>query len=192
MKNPLLFLGTLLFLMLQQLTGLAQQQASDELLIRETLTNYIEGRNGGDLERLKAAFHPSAALKFVQPNTNTLGEWSLEEYLQRLKPGQKLDCSGEITDIRLFNDAAQATVLLTYPDQHFHDYMSLLKVEGRWLIVDKTFARKPIQQGVAAQQSPVVRPRLTNTYAYPPMDAACEICTKQEYRDKSAPCPHSY
>jgi hypothetical protein len=192
MKKPILFLGTLLFFMLQQVSGLAQQGSDDERMIRETLTNYIEGRNGGDLERLKTAFHPTAALKFVQPETKTLGEWSLEEYLQRLQPGQKLDCSGEITDIRLFNDAAQATVLLTYPDLRFHDYMNLLKIEGKWLIVDKTFAQKPFQQAAVAQERALPRPRNFDAYSYNPMDAACEICTKQEYRDKSEHCPHNH
>ena len=140
-KHIILFTVSLFFL-LQQLGGFAQQ-GSDEAQIRETLTHYIEGRNGGDLERLKQAFHPTAALKFVDSNTKELGEWSLEEYVKRLKPGQKLNCFGQITDIRIFSDAAQATVLLTYPNFRFHDYMSLLKVNGQWLIVDKTFARQP-------------------------------------------------
>ena len=143
MKNKTTLLATLLFLMLQHLGGFAQQ-ADDEAQIREVLTHYIEGRNGGDLERLREAFHPTAALKFVVPDTKELGEWSIEEYIKRLTPGEKLNCSGQITDIRIFNDAAQATVVLTYPNLIFHDYMSLLKVKGEWLIADKVFARKPL------------------------------------------------
>lgn len=144
MKRSIILFVAVLLLMQQHLTGFAQQQPpSDEAQIRETLTHYIEGRNGGDLERLKKAFHPTAALKFVQPETKALGEWSLDDYIKRLEPGKKQNCSGEITDIRIFNDAAQATVLLSYPAIRFHDYMSLLKINGKWLIVDKTFARKP-------------------------------------------------
>ncbi|WP_160164061.1 nuclear transport factor 2 family protein [Nafulsella turpanensis] len=142
MKTPYSLLIALVLLLFSQGRGLAQQ-LSDEAQIRETVTNYIEGRNGGDLERLRKAFHPGAALKFVDPGSKALGEWSLEEYLQRLTPGEKLNCRGEIIDIRRFEDAAQATVLLTYPNLRFHDYMSLLKINGQWLIVDKTFARSP-------------------------------------------------
>ena len=141
MNKHIILLGVFLFFLLQ-LGGFAQQ-GSDEAQIRDILTHYIEGRNGGDLERLKKAFHPTAALKFVDPETKELGEWNLEEYVKRLRPGQKLNCFGQITDIRIFNDAAQATVLLTYPNLRFHDYMSLLKINGQWLIVDKTFARQP-------------------------------------------------
>ena len=140
-KNNTLLALLLLFLLCHKVSF--AQQANDEEQIRETLTHYIEGRNGGDLERLRKAFHPTAALKFVVPETNELGEWSIEEYIKRLTPGEKLNCSGQITDIRIFNDAAQATVLLTYPTIRFHDYMSLLKLDGKWLIVDKSFARKP-------------------------------------------------
>ena len=142
MNKQTIFLAALFLFLLQHMEGFAQQK-SDEEQIRVTLTHYIEGRNRGDLERLRKAFHPSAALKFVEPDTKELGRWNLEEYIKRLKPGQKLNCSGQIIDIRIFNDAAQATVLLTYPTIRFHDYMSLLKVNGQWLIADKTFSRKP-------------------------------------------------
>ena len=143
MNKRKILLLTLFLCLFQHMQSFAQQR-SDEGQIRETLTNYIEGRNGGDLERLRKAFHPTAALKFVVPDTKELGEWSLEEYIAKLTPGEKLNCKGQIIDIRIFNDAAQATVLLTYPAVRFHDYMSLLKVNGRWLIVDKTFARQPV------------------------------------------------
>lgn len=142
------FLLALLLVLLRHQPGFAQQPTADESAIRQTLTHYIEGRNGGDLDRLRKAFHPTAALKFVQPDDGAMGEWSLEDYLKRLQPGQKLNCTGLITDIRIFNDAAQATVLLTYPNIRFHDYMSLLKVRGQWLIVDKTFARMPTKEKV--------------------------------------------
>lgn len=141
MKKYLYVLNLLLFFLLFW-SGAFAQQSNDEEQIRETLTHYIEGRNGGDLERLRKAFHPTASLKFVVPDTKELGEWSLEEYIKRLKPGEKLNCSGHISDIGIFNDAAQATVVLTYPHLIFYDYMSLLKVNGEWLIVDKIFARK--------------------------------------------------
>ena len=132
------------FLILLSLLNLdVNAQQSEEEQIRRVLTHYIEGRNTGDIERLKKAFHPTATLKFIDSKNMDLAEWTLQEYTQRLTPGKKLNCEGQITDIRIFNDAAQATVLLTYPTSKFHDYMSLLKVRGEWLIVDKTFARKP-------------------------------------------------
>lgn len=181
----------LLFLLQEHIHVTAQQQPSDESHIREMLLDYIEGRNGGDKERLKRAFHPTAALKFVQPDTKSLGVWSLEEYLKRLEPGKKQNCTGVISDIRIFNDAAQATVVLTYPATRFYDYMSLLKIDGKWLIVDKIFSRKPLKEAEAEGRIRRLPGKTFNKYGYDPKDARCEICTKQEFRDKSAQCPHN-
>ena len=191
MNKPIILFTSLLILLLQHLTGLAQQQQpGEEALVRETLMHYIEGRNGGDSDRLQKAFHPSASLKFVQPETKGLGEWSLADYVKSLEPGKKQNCTAEITDIRVFIDAAQATVVLTYPNLRFHDYMSLLKIEGKWLIVDKAFTRKPIKESDVDGNLDDQQEKAVNRGLYIPKDARCEICTKQDYRDKSAHCPH--
>lgn len=188
--NKLTYLTFGMLLLLQCFTVAAQELPDDEAQIRQTLTHYIQGRNGGDLDQLKSAYHPSAALKFVHPETGALAEWSLEEYLGRLTPGEKQNCSGAITDIHIFNDAAQATVMLTYHRLRFHDYISLLKIEGKWLIVDKTFSRKPIEEAAIEGGFGSPRGKVLERYGYDPSEARCEICTKQEYRDKSADCPH--
>jgi len=117
-------------------------QQSDEEKIYKVLNDYIEGRNKGDLERLKRAFHPTAALKFVDSKSQDIGVWTIQDYVKRQTPGQKLNCVGQIVNLQIYNDAAQATVLLTYPAIKFHDYMTLLKIQNEWLIVDKVFARK--------------------------------------------------
>ena len=191
MNKYTIFTTALLFLLLVHFHVTAQQQPSDETQIRETLYDYIEGRNGGDLDRLKRVFHPTATLKFIQPNTKGLGVWSLEEYLKRLEPGKKQNCTSAMSDIRIFNDAAQATVILTYPTTRSYDYMSLLKIDGKWLIVDKIFAQKPINEAEVEVGIKSLPGKAINKYGYDPKDARCEICTKQEYRDKSAHCPHN-
>ena len=40
-------------------------------------------------------------------------------------------------------NAAIAKVVLDYPQVKFTDYMSLLKVDGTWMIVNKTFHAEP-------------------------------------------------
>ena len=181
---------TMLLLILQQAPGFAQQQPDDEAQIRSTLYNYIEGRNGGDLERLKQAFHPGAALKFVQPSNRTLGEWSLEEYLSKVEPGKKQNCTGEITDIRMFKDAAQATVVLTYPNVRFHDYMSLLKIEGEWLIVDKIFARKTAEEATAEANAARYQGKKSDEYGYDLKVVKCGICAQLAKWNKATTCSH--
>lgn len=185
-----LLLAVCLFMLMQPLTGYARQTPADEAAIRVTLNNYIEGRNGGDLDRLQKAFHRSATLKFVQTHTKELGDWSLNSYLKRLKPGQQLNCKGEITDIRIFNDAAQATVLLIYPDLRFHDYMSLLKIEGQWLIVDKIFARKSAEETTAEAKAVRYKGKKSDEYGYDMKPVKCGLCAQLAKWNKAATCSH--
>ena len=142
MKTIINIMVYLVLYLLTEKPAVAQALAPEEEGIRIALTHYTEGRNNGDLERLRKAFHPAATLKFVHPETKEFTTWTLAEYMTKLSPGKKQDCTAEILDIRQFADAAQATVVLRYPQVTFYDYMSLLKVNGQWLISDKIFARK--------------------------------------------------
>jgi hypothetical protein len=49
----------------------------------------------------------------------------------------------EITMVDVTGDAAVAKVVLDYPNALFTDYMSLLKIDGEWRIVNKTFTVQP-------------------------------------------------
>jgi putative intracellular protease/amidase len=123
------------------------QAATEDAAIRETVWNYIEGRNSGDSIRLKKAFYADALLRFVNPK-GELMTWKAQDYIARMSTGKKQDCTGEILEVKYFNDAAQATVILKYPNQIFYDYLNLLKVNGTWLISDKIFAKKPAHKKV--------------------------------------------
>ncbi|WP_235296521.1 nuclear transport factor 2 family protein [Portibacter marinus] len=120
--------------------------SNDKDAIEQTLNNYIYGRNEGDIERLRKAFHPSAELKYIDPNTTELRTWASEDYINNQEAGKSKNCTAEIKSINVFQDAAQATVVITYPNVVFYDFMSLLKVEGEWLIVDKIFARENVSR----------------------------------------------
>ncbi|OQA38384.1 MAG: putative lumazine-binding protein [Acidobacteria bacterium ADurb.Bin340] len=48
----------------------------------------------------------------------------------------------EIAWLEVAGDAATAKVVLDYPTFRFIDYLHLLKLEGRWAIVDKVYHRE--------------------------------------------------
>jgi hypothetical protein len=52
----------------------------------------------------------------------------------------------KIVMVDITGTAAIAKIELDYPDVFFTDYMSLLKVDGEWKIVDKIFDRAPSKQ----------------------------------------------
>ncbi|MBA3892300.1 MAG: nuclear transport factor 2 family protein [Gemmatimonadales bacterium] len=68
-----------------------------------------------------------------------------------LKPGEADPTRRRVTSVDVTGDAAMAIVELERPDAVVTDYMSLLKVDGRWLIVTKIFARGTRQEHVGGR-----------------------------------------
>jgi hypothetical protein len=70
-------------------------------------------------------------------------QWSAEEFAARFKGTPAADekerkRSFEIIDVS--GSAAIARVVLDYPTVKFTDYMTLLKIDGEWKIINKTFS----------------------------------------------------
>ncbi|RKZ06960.1 nuclear transport factor 2 family protein [bacterium] len=107
--------------------------------IEEAVGYYIEGGQTGDLEALRKAFHPSARLQFVRGGVYQ--EWSLEDYLGRKTPGKRSDHRARVLALDFAGTSATVKLELDYGSFKFVDYMSLLKMDGRWWIVNKIFYR---------------------------------------------------
>jgi hypothetical protein len=54
-----------------------------------------------------------------------------------------------VTSVDVAGDAAIARLELERPDALLTDYMSLLKVDGRWQIVNKIFTRETRREHVS-------------------------------------------
>jgi hypothetical protein len=54
-----------------------------------------------------------------------------------------------VAEVDVAGDAAIAKLELERPDAFVTDYMSLLKVDGRWVIVNKVFARENRREHVS-------------------------------------------
>ena len=91
-------------------------------------------------EHHRKVFHPEAKLFAVREGKF----WQLtsEEYISR-SPGKPADDEAarrrSIESVDVAGNAAVAKVVLDYPHVKFTDYMSLLKIDGEWRIVNKTF-----------------------------------------------------
>lgn len=112
--------------------------------VRAALDHYIAGHATGNGAEHRQAFHDEAKLfwmrdgKFMQRTD--------DEYIAG-SPGKPADDEAqrkrtvEILDIT--GDVAVAKVVLDYPAVTFTDYMSLVKTEQGWKIVNKIFNAKP-------------------------------------------------
>lgn len=119
-------------------------QETEEAAVRRTLDYYLQGHATGNGEFFKKAFHPEAKLFWIRDGqfaTRTSAEFiagasgkPAADEAQRKRSIASLDVTG---------NAAIAKIILDYPSGRFTDYMSLLKIDGEWKIVNKTFVVEP-------------------------------------------------
>ncbi|MCG8604779.1 nuclear transport factor 2 family protein, partial [bacterium] len=109
-----------------------QQQA-----ITSILNDFIEGANSKDLTRLRSAFAKEAAVMFVRDEA--LVPIELEDFFKNVTAGDVI-VERQVLVIDTFGNAAQAKVESVFPDGVAIDYLSLLKFDGRWKIVNKIFS----------------------------------------------------
>lgn len=113
--------------------------ASDMELIAKTLTDYIEGTANGEPDRLRRAFHPNFNL-YTVTEQDSLRIRSGEQYIANVKKGEKANRIGRIISIDYEKDAAIAKAEIIIPNWRiFTDYFLLLKYEGSWKIVHKSY-----------------------------------------------------
>ncbi|WP_291865107.1 nuclear transport factor 2 family protein [Maribacter sp.] len=111
-------------------------------LIQQTLMDYIEGTANGEPERLKRAFYKDFKLYYIA--NDSLNVWSGKHYINNIAPGKKNNRIGRIISIDYENDASSAKIEIDMPDKKriYTDYLLLLKYEGRWKIIQKSFTYK--------------------------------------------------
>jgi len=111
--------------------------------ITETLMNYIEGTSNGELDKLRKAFHPEFNLYSVTKE-DSLRIWRGKDYIRNFEEGKKNNRIGKIISIDYEKDAAIAKAEIIIPDWRiFTDYFLLLKYEGTWKIVHKSYTWRP-------------------------------------------------
>lgn len=112
--------------------------------IQETLMKYIDGTANGEPDKLKEAFHPDFNLYSVTKE-DSLRVWSGQDYIGGIKVGEKSNRVGRIISIDFEKDAAIAKVEILIPNWRvFTDYFLLLKYQGSWKIVHKSYTWKAI------------------------------------------------
>ena len=121
----------------------ASPQLADRQAIQSTLHAYANGRNFGDTALLRSSFFDFADLRFIDTRSGNVTILTVPDYLTRFKPGEKLNCTAHIEYIHISGTAAQAKIVLTYPDREFADYFNLLKKDGQWKIASKIYAVEP-------------------------------------------------
>jgi hypothetical protein len=140
MTTPTFWLSAALLLL--GAMPLAAQSATSKTefeAISQTLMDYLDGTANGEPEKLRRAFHPDFNL-YTVTESDSLRIRSGEKYIAGVKPGEKANRIGRIVSIDYEKDAAMAKVEIVIPKWRiFTDYFLLLKYEGSWKIVQKSY-----------------------------------------------------
>ena len=132
------------FVIMGAITVNAQTENSPSEIqqITETLMDYIEGTANGETDRLRKAFHPDFNL-YTVTQEDSLRVRSGEKYISNIKVGEKSNRIGRIISIDYEKDAAIAKAEIVIPNwKIFTDYFLLLKYEGSWKIVQKSYTSR--------------------------------------------------
>jgi hypothetical protein len=120
---------------------------SDEQAIRQHIErHYFDGVRRSDTALAHGAFHPVAKMFFVRDGKlveRSIPDWLADIARNAPKPAQPDSFKRRVLDVDVSGNAATAKLQLDYANSVIIDYMSLLKENGQWLIVNKIFDRKP-------------------------------------------------
>ena len=108
--------------------------------ISAVLSNYFSGIFNGDVALLRSIFHPQTLVSGDvngQPYFKTLDQY-LEGVKNRKSP-HALDepFKMEIVSIEIINAIAVAKVHIPMFEFNYYDLLSLSKIDGQWVIVNK-------------------------------------------------------
>lgn len=121
-----------------------QSSGAEEAAARVPLENYLKGHATGDGEFMRKAFHADA--KVFSYRDGKLNQMTSGEFAARFTGKPAADEAQRkrwIEGVSVTGNAGFGVIVLDYPTTRFVDYMSLLKVDGEWKIINKTFYAEP-------------------------------------------------
>ena len=121
------------------------ETSSIDVGIITLLDNYFELMHSQDMNLFDQVFHEASSLFGVPEGTLNIRSAAVykEQMLNRQSPAEKGEARrDEILFVDQLNDThAVARVQLEMMGGVMQDYLSLLKIDGKWIIIAKTWAR---------------------------------------------------
>jgi hypothetical protein len=118
-------------------------KTTEEEAVRQVVQTYLHGLKFNDVESLKKAFWPDAKLFFVKRD-GQLGQLTQSQWYEGFAGSAGKEEKGElrITAVDITDNAASVKVEEDYPNSVYVDYISLLKLNGEWKIVNKIYTSR--------------------------------------------------
>lgn len=115
----------------------------DRSEIEKVVWTYLDGLYEGNVEKLGQAFHPTSALTWSDSGKMTITPREQWFEAVRNRPSPKSQGLRRHDEIVMIDVADSRTALVklkcAIEPRHFTDYLSMVKVDGRWQVAQKVF-----------------------------------------------------
>ncbi len=112
--------------------------------IEQTIQTYFDGLYEGDADKLASVFHETSALTWEQDGKLTVLPRDAWLKAVRERPSAKSKDLARGDAILLLDQSGPTTAFVKVkcqiPPRYFNDYLSLLKIGGKWVIAQKVYA----------------------------------------------------
>ena len=128
------------FICLVMLPALAQSELEEKKSIESTIQLYFDGMMDRNLSKLQEAFHPEARLIGYRGENFTVtsfADWSNATSKGDTKDRTKF--KNVLLDVEVKGNTALAKTELFWPGIYYYDFLTLVKIDGQWKIVHKTW-----------------------------------------------------
>jgi len=117
-----------------------QAQNNDLQLIEKTINYYFDGMTTHNAESFEKAFHPNATMKWIDKKYEEVN--AVEALSAYVNTNDPVTTKTSILTISIAGDVANAQLELEYDTFSYIDFMHLLKIDGTWKIVSKTYSTR--------------------------------------------------
>ena len=115
--------------------------------VKAALADYFDGIYESSEDKLRSAFHPDAHI--YSATGGTLADFDLDAFVGRVTGRESCASQGAPRTDKIVSidfsgpNSALAKVELSVPGTDFVDFLSLMKIDGRWRIIAKTYHAEP-------------------------------------------------
>lgn len=131
----------------QGITTEAFVKENDLTAINQTIEDYFRGTHEADIARIHHAFHPDA--KITGMFDGVYSEMTLKQFIARIREAvatreKNTAYDKSILTIDHHHNIAMVKARVLVNEEYFTDYITLLKIDGQWIIRQKSFTNLTI------------------------------------------------
>lgn len=118
--------------------------ADDRAAIEAAAQTYLDGLYEGDADKIGSVFHETSALTWEE--AGEIKVWPRAEWLAavRARPSPKAQGLARRDEILTVDQSSPGSAFVklncAIPPRFFTDYLSFLKIDGRWQLAQKVFS----------------------------------------------------